>query len=74
VSEVKSEEVETQAVRASMARETVSKSKFDAQKKVLQGMTVQMLIRGEATGLGPDEVRELRKALDVLGWLPKVKL
>jgi hypothetical protein len=46
------------------------RAKFEAQKKVLQRIVVRMLERGETTGMDSDEVRVLRDALVVLGWLP----
>ena len=44
--------------------------KFDAQKKALQRLTLSTLEFGAQSGLTPEQVRALRDAFEVLGWLP----
>lgn len=50
---------------------TVPKEKFDAQKKVLQRLTLRLLEHGTKSGLTAEEASALKESLDVLGWVPR---
>lgn len=77
IQEANSRRPEIPKVAPAIARERVLsdqaklQEKFDAQKKILQRFTLQLLVDGQTAGLTGPEVKDLREALEVLGWLPR---